>query len=272
MQFGDPFERIDTDGSAERQSDMLFAGQLTRQLALRPMGAVATLGVRFRPGKRGRYPPDAAAAAPRNDARRRRARRLSGARAGDGSETTSRSSAEAVDRVQELSVRAARFRVARSTSARGGRDGPAASGSGGDRRGCHAARYDAPSSRAPLRHAGWHLTKAPGAHRPLPARAAMCSSRQEAAGTALECGYADQPHFIRDFTELAGCPPGAHLLRHAQLSGFFTRADLVTTGCDDSLDVFSAAGLRGLQPTAFGGIVVTPRLKHNRSGNQHVIQ
>ena len=48
------------------------------------------------------------------------------------------------------------------------------------------------------------------------------------AVTALECGYADQPHFIRDFTELAGCPPGAHLLRHAQLSGFFTRADLVT--------------------------------------------
>jgi hypothetical protein len=42
------------------------------------------------------------------------------------------------------------------------------------------------------------------------------------AATALACGYADQPHFIRDFTELAGCPPAAHLLRHAELSGFFT--------------------------------------------------
>ena len=30
--------------------DILFAGQLTRQLSLRPTGAVATLGVRFRPG------------------------------------------------------------------------------------------------------------------------------------------------------------------------------------------------------------------------------
>jgi AraC-like DNA-binding protein len=45
------------------------------------------------------------------------------------------------------------------------------------------------------------------------------------AAMALECGYADQPHFIRDFTELAGCAPGEHLLRHARLSGFFTRAD-----------------------------------------------
>ena len=41
--------------------------------------------------------------------------------------------------------------------------------------------------------------------------------------TAVECGYADQPHFIREFTELAGCSPGAHLLRHAELSGLFTR-------------------------------------------------
>jgi uncharacterized protein DUF6597 len=50
MQFGDPFERIHDDGTPERQSDIVFAGQLTRQISLRPTGAVATLGVRFRPG------------------------------------------------------------------------------------------------------------------------------------------------------------------------------------------------------------------------------
>jgi hypothetical protein len=33
-----------------------------------------------------------------------------------------------------------------------------------------------------------------------------------------------QPHFIREFTELAGCSPGAHLLGHAELSGCFTNA------------------------------------------------
>ena len=51
--------------------------------------------------------------------------------------------------------------------------------------------------------------------------------RSGGAATALECGYADQPHFIREFTELAGCAPGEHFLRHAQLSGLFTRTDAV---------------------------------------------
>ena len=82
LQFGDRFERVYEDGSAERQSDMVFAGQLTSQVSLRPTGAVATLGVRFRPGSAAAHPPHAAAAAPRNDARRRRARRPPGARPG----------------------------------------------------------------------------------------------------------------------------------------------------------------------------------------------
>jgi transcriptional regulator GlxA family with amidase domain len=39
--------------------------------------------------------------------------------------------------------------------------------------------------------------------------------------TAATCGYADQAHFIRDFRDLAGCPPGEHLLRQFELTGFF---------------------------------------------------
>jgi len=41
--------------------------------------------------------------------------------------------------------------------------------------------------------------------------------------TAIDGGYADQAHFIRELRELAGCPPETHLLRDAELNGFFTR-------------------------------------------------
>jgi len=44
---------------------------------------------------------------------------------------------------------------------------------------------------------------------------------QRGTRTAMACGYADQAHFVREFRELAGCPPEAHLLRHAELDGFF---------------------------------------------------
>jgi transcriptional regulator GlxA family with amidase domain len=46
-------------------------------------------------------------------------------------------------------------------------------------------------------------------------------SPQRGTLTAAECGYADQAHFVRDFAEFAGCAPGTHLLRRAELNGFF---------------------------------------------------
>jgi AraC-like DNA-binding protein len=39
---------------------------------------------------------------------------------------------------------------------------------------------------------------------------------------ALECGYYDQPHFIREFREFSGKSPAAYFADEAELSRFFT--------------------------------------------------
>lgn len=54
----------------------------------------------------------------------------------------------------------------------------------------------------------------------------LTGSMMSGAAAAVECGYADQSHFIREFTELAGCSPSSHLLRRVRLSGLFTAAPL----------------------------------------------
>ena len=48
LHLGDAFERIDGE-SQVRQGPVLFAGQLTRQLLLRPTGRIAVVGMRLRP-------------------------------------------------------------------------------------------------------------------------------------------------------------------------------------------------------------------------------
>jgi len=49
LHFGDPFERVSAEGLATTQPALLFAGQLEGRLLLRPTGRVSVLGVRFRP-------------------------------------------------------------------------------------------------------------------------------------------------------------------------------------------------------------------------------
>jgi AraC-like DNA-binding protein len=222
MQFGDCFERVHADGTSERQPAILFAGQLTGQLSLRPTGTIGTLGIRFRP---------AGAAAilhmPQQPLRGatpsvetldgRLYRMLSAIRA------SSCSLADAAGRVQrslltrldedwlDPRVHAAVDVIARS-------------------RGQTPIDRVAARSGVTPRHLERRFADLVGVS---PKRLARIVRFQRAlrmmqrplvngAMTSAECGYADQPHFIREFTDLAGCSPGAHLLRHAALSGFFT--------------------------------------------------
>jgi AraC-like DNA-binding protein len=233
MHFGDGFERVFPNGTSERQSDILFAGQLTSPLALRPTGVVATLGVRFRPGS--------AAAILRLPQQPLHGTtfgvdildtRLSGELAAirDGA----RSLGDAVDRIQGylctrldskwLDPRVlAAVGMIRRHHGQVGMDNVARRVEMTRR---HLERqFDRTVGISPKRLA--RIVRFQRALRMLharPERPGLPRPAGSGATTAIECGYADQPHFIRDFTELAGCPPGAHLLRHAQLSGFFRSA------------------------------------------------
>lgn len=49
VHFGDPFAEVDADGGEHVQPRVLFAGQVTRPLVLKPLGRADVVGVRFRP-------------------------------------------------------------------------------------------------------------------------------------------------------------------------------------------------------------------------------
>ncbi len=49
LDLGDPYEEADADGVFHLQSRALFAGQMTRPIAIRPTGPVEMVGLRFQP-------------------------------------------------------------------------------------------------------------------------------------------------------------------------------------------------------------------------------
>jgi AraC-like DNA-binding protein len=233
MHFGDRFERLHADGTIERQSDLLFAGQLTGQIALRPTGAVATLGIRFRPGSAAaivRLPQSALVGETLgvDVLDPELCRGLSTIR------DTARSLDEAVLAVQRylcgrldedwLDPRV--LEAVEIVQRHGGQIGidVLARRVGTTRRHLER-RFDSLVGISPKRLA--RIVRFQRALKMLDAWREKPGRRSGGAATALECGYADQPHFIREFTELAGCAPGEHFLRHAQLSGLFTRTDAV---------------------------------------------
>lgn len=223
VHFGDPFDRVDEAGIS-RQAAVVFAGQLTGPLVLRPTGRVAVLGVRFRPdGAVALIAESQAALAGLTPAVEALHARLARALAAARTRCDSLGSAipavvEALTPLIEPTRVDARVRyVVTSILRRRGQVG-----------------VDDLAARAGLtrRHLERRFQRLVGISPKRLARIARFQhargvferlhSRQRGTATAAACGYADQAHFIRDFRELAGCPPEAHLLREAELTGFFT--------------------------------------------------
>jgi AraC-like DNA-binding protein len=225
LHFGDAFERLDAEGRAERQPSILFAGQLNRQLQLRATGRVSVLGIRLRP-----FGGASLIGIPQHE--------LAGLTV--GIDLVSKSLSRALTDVYESAGRPdetldlVQTRLARALDA-----------TGVDARIQYAVEA---IERSYGRLSMDHLARTTGLTRRhlerrflqmvgmTPKRLARIARFQRALhllerfdapgrGThaAAACGYADQAHFIRDFRDLAGCPPGEHLLRRSELTGFFTR-------------------------------------------------
>jgi AraC-like DNA-binding protein len=224
LHLGDPFERAHDGGTRERQSAVIFAGQLLRPLDLRATGQVAVVGIRLRPH---------GAAALLAGSQQQLVGQTLGldllswrlARELDQVRDRARDTARAAEMVQAIVARhldVTRFdRQVHAAVDRIGRE--------------HGlVTVDALATHVGLtpRHLERRFNQVVGISPKRLARITrfqralrlfeQLRSPQRGTHTAAQCGYADQAHFIRDFSEFAGCAPGAHLLRRAELNGFFS--------------------------------------------------
>jgi AraC-like DNA-binding protein len=223
VHLGDPFDRL--HDVVERQARVIFAGQITNRLILRPTGRVAVLGIRLHP--------DGAPAiirSPQDDLAGRTPAldELSGSLARALNEVRDAASlADAVTMAQErleelanpdeLDARV-RYVVGTILRRRGRLSIDDAAGQAGLTRRHLERRFRRTVGISPKRLA--RITRFQHALRLLERQDGSLSA--PGTSTAAECGYSDQAHFIRDFKNLAGCAPGEHLLRRAELTGVFT--------------------------------------------------
>jgi AraC-like DNA-binding protein len=222
LHFGDSFERVSLSGESVGQPSMIFAGQLTSRLLLRPTGQVAVLGVRFHPhGVSGILP------MPQDDlvGLTLDVGSLSGRLARDLAlvECSTGLSRAAAD-VQRVLVRwlqpgrldaRVRFAVETIERTRGLISVEALAHAGNMTRRHLERRFLEDVGTTPKRLA--RITRFQHALRILN----RLDSRNPGVETAARCGYSDQSHFIREFRQLAGCSPSEHLLHRARITGFF---------------------------------------------------
>ncbi|HKB14221.1 MAG TPA: helix-turn-helix transcriptional regulator, partial [Vicinamibacterales bacterium] len=220
VHLGDCFERCEPDMPPQRQPWAIFAGQIDRPLALRPTGHVAVLGVRFRPDGAARFMRvpqheligstlDAACVSP--------ALAAAAARVRDSAPTLQ----HAVPIMERMLVDAMTGaqpdrRIAFVVDAIVRRRGLVTIDDAADATGLSRRQLE----RLFLRDVGLppkQLARIVRFQRAL--RILDGPERASGTQTAQASGYADQAHFIREFRCLAGCRPGEHLLRRAELTG-----------------------------------------------------
>jgi AraC-like DNA-binding protein len=227
VHLGDPFDVTRSDGSVERQSRTIFAGQLTSPLVLRPTGRIAVVGVRFHADGvpaviRSPQHHLAGQTIDLRDVTAVLARQLHDACAGG---PTLAHAARAVMICLEHHAdhsridRHVRIAVGAIRRQRGLESVEAAAALTGVSRRHLERRFQDVVGLSPKRFA--RITRFQHALRMFERGAAG----HRGAMTAAACGYADQAHFIREFGELAGCSPEAHLLRDAMLSRLFAGPD-----------------------------------------------
>jgi len=231
LHLGDPFDRVHADGRRQRQAPVIVAGQLLRPLDLRPTGHVAVVGIRLKPHGA------AALLAEPQDRLVEHTLALEAVSSSlakdlhDARERGRATDATAMIVQEALARRVQAHRLDRQVHAAVDRIGQACGLVTMDYLAVHVGmtprqlerRFKQVVGISPKRLA--RITRFQRALRLFE----QLDSPQRGTLTAAACGYADQAHFIRDFSEFAGCAPGAHLMRRAELHGFFVSRARTTT-------------------------------------------
>jgi AraC-like DNA-binding protein len=222
IHFGEPFARIDDAGACEVQRDAVLVGQLRRALLVRPSRRAGVAGVRFTP--------DGAASflrMPLAD--------MTGSSI-DARDAWGRSAGDLVERLVEADGddarfgllvaqllawrhvgredRVVRFAVARLHATRGGiRVADLA-------RACNLSPRQL--ERRFRERVGLSPKRMARIGRFRSALAALRASRgRDQAAVAQAAGYADQPHFVREFSDFAGLSPSRWLAETHGLDDLF---------------------------------------------------
>lgn len=223
--LGDPFVQYSSDDNSERQPLAMFVGQMRRHLLIKPTGRVEVLGVRFWPG--GAYP---VLAVPQQEI----AGQVVDLESVWGVFTRELYSricegATPHDKVRQVEA----FLLARLANSKWAEDGVTHAvrtiiNSGGqvaveclaDNLGLGLRRLDR-SFNTRVGLTPKTLCRIVRFQRVV-RMIEQNETRRDWATIALDCGYYDQPHFIKDFSDIAGIGPTGYFTAQNPMSELFT--------------------------------------------------